>query len=154
MKNVTTAPGQHKVLLLEDELELQNIIREGLEAQGFKVLTADSLADVQFKLKNQAFDAIVMDMRVKGGDSSTVLEALVHRRTAKPRATEPMTMNARAPLIMMSAYFEPSMITRLANATPHLLVKPFSVKDLVAKLRMVLEAAAESATPKSATKTA
>ncbi|MCC7441175.1 MAG: response regulator [Bdellovibrionales bacterium] len=145
------------VLLLEDEQELQSLIRESLEASGLRVLTSDSIADVQFKLHNQAFDAIVMDMRVKGGDSASVVEALIRARedaTGKKttQKRDAFTANAFAPLVMMSGYFDPSSVKRIATATPHVFVKPFSMGAVVDRVRELLdpESSAKKADEKNA----
>jgi CheY-like chemotaxis protein len=99
-----------------------------------------------FKLKNQAFDAVVMDMRVKGGDSSAIVDAFIAEKALhKKSLLSAFAKNAVAPLVMMSGFFDRGAIARLGSATHNIVVKPFSIKDLAKKLEDLLGGAQKAA---------
>jgi two-component system KDP operon response regulator KdpE len=119
-----------RVLLIEDERELRATLRETLAVEGYEVLTAASLADAhaltaQAERSGAGLDLVLLDLSLPDGDGSAFLDAL--RRT---RGT---------PLIVISARDADGQKVRLLDAgADDYLVKPFSMAELFARMRVAL----------------
>lgn len=119
-----------RVLLIEDERELRAMLREALVVEGYDVLAAASLADAQAlaeqaTLQGAGLDLVLLDLGLPDGDGSTFLDAL--RRTGS------------TPLIVISAREADGQKVRLLDAgADDYLVKPFSVAELFARMRVAL----------------
>jgi two-component system KDP operon response regulator KdpE len=117
------------VLLVEDDRELRATLRAALEVEGWRVHAAASLADAKALLANAlrdaAPDAVLLDLGLPDGDGESLLAAL--RR-------EP-----GVPVLVISARDADSGKIRLLDAgADDYLVKPFSIGELLARLRVAL----------------
>ena len=119
-----------RVLPIEDERELRATLREALAVEGYAVLAAASLADAhaltaQAERSGSPIDLVLLDLGLPDGDGTTFLDAL--RRT---RAT---------PLIVISAREADGQKVGLLDAgADDYLVKPFSLPELLARMRVAL----------------
>lgn len=68
--------GQREVLLVDDEADIRELCRINLEIAGWKVREASHSADVVPAVRRQRPDAVVLDLRMPGGDGWSVLAAL------------------------------------------------------------------------------
>src|SRR5207253_6092407 len=125
----------HTILVVDDEPQLGQLVRDCLEHGGFKVLTA---ADGSSDLRAAATlhpDLVVLDLGLPGMDGLDVTRSL--RR------------NGAVPIIMLTARADESdKLVGLELGADDYLTKPFSPKELVARVRSVLrrsEAAREPA---------
>src|SRR5437016_3907152 len=125
----------HTILVVDDEPQLVQLVRDYLEHGGFKVLTA---ADGSSALRTAATlhpDLVVLDLGLPGMDGLDVTRSL--RR------------NGAVPIIMLTARADESdKLVGLELGADDYLTKPFSPKELVARVRSVLrrsEAAREPA---------
>ena len=113
------------VLVVDDELKITRLVRDYLHQAGFSVLTA---ADGQSALtiaRSEKPDMIVLDLGLPGLDGLDVTRAL--------RATSDV------PIIMLTARTEETdRIVGLELGADDYLTKPFSPKELVARVRAVL----------------
>ncbi len=125
----TTAPA---VLLIEDEPGIVDFVTRGLEAQGFSVTAElDGLAGERTALR-ESFDMVVLDLMLPGRSGLEVLRAL---RTAKPGL----------PVIVLTARGEvEDRVHGLEAGAADYLGKPFSLAELVARMRSQLRLAAEA----------
>ena len=117
------------VLLVEDDRELRVTLAEALRIEGWQVHTAASLAEAQALLGHALCaapaDAVLLDLGLPDGDGETLLAQL---RGA------PGT-----PVIVLSAREAVSGKIRLLDAgADDYLVKPFSIDELLARLRVAL----------------
>jgi len=118
--------GQMKtVLVVDDEPQIVQLVRDYLEHGGFAVLTAnDGPAAVQTARTNHP-DLVVLDLGLPGLDGLDVTRAL-------RRDTE-------IPIVMLTARSEESdKLVGLELGADDYLTKPFSPKELVARVRAVL----------------
>jgi DNA-binding response OmpR family regulator len=117
----TTAPS---ILLIEDEPGIVDFVRRGMEAEGFAVQAEhDGLAGEARALR-EGFDAVVLE----------VLSAL---RAAKPAL----------PVIVLTARGEiEDRVAGLDAGAVDYLVKPFSLAELLARVRAQLRSAAQGST--------
>ena len=124
--------GVARVLLVEDEPGIVDFVRRGLEAEGFGVDAAlDGIEGERLALKG-GFDAIVLDVMLPGRSG---LEILASVRRATPSV----------PVILLTARAEiEDRIVGLDAGAVDYLVKPFSLAELVARVRAQLRVVAQA----------
>ena len=117
------------VLVVEDEMRIAGLIRDYLQHAGFDVIvTADGEAAVASARRSKP-DLVVLDLGLPGRDGLDVTREL--RRTSG------------VPIVMVTARGEESdRIVGLELGADDYVVKPFSPKELVARVRAVLRRAA------------
>jgi len=125
-------PASPAILLIEDEPGIVDFVRRSLEAEGFTVQAAlDGIEGEQLALTGR-FDAIVLDLMLPGRDGFEILAA-VHRATPS------------VPVIVLTARAEiDDRVAGLDAGAADYLVKPFSVAELVARVRAQLRVIAEA----------
>jgi DNA-binding response OmpR family regulator len=131
--NPVDAPGEGaSVLLIEDEPGIVDFVRRGLEAQGFTVEAAlDGLEGERLALKGDC-DAIVLDLMLPGRSGMEVLAAV---QRALPSL----------PVIVLTARGEiEDRVEGLEAGAVDYLVKPFSMAELVARVRAQLRVVAHA----------
>src|SRR4051812_28785792 len=114
-----------RLLVVEDEKKIAALVRKGLAEAGFDVVVSHR-GDEALRLANaERFDALVLDLMLPGLDGLSVLREL--RRT---RNTVPViVLTARDGL--------DDRIEGLNLGADDYLTKPFSVAELIARLRAV-----------------
>ena len=116
------------VLVVEDELKISRLIRDYLEGAGFGVLEAADGQTAISMARSQRPDMIVLDLGLPGMDGLDVTRRL--RETSA------------VPIIMVTARVEETdRIVGLELGADDYLTKPFSPKELVARIRAVLRRA-------------
>jgi DNA-binding NtrC family response regulator len=70
-----------KILLVDDEKDFLEVMRERLETRGYSVATAISAAEALQKIKTDFFDAVILDLQMPGMDG---LEALQQMKAKRP----------------------------------------------------------------------
>jgi two-component system KDP operon response regulator KdpE len=119
-----------RVLLVEDDRELRATLRGALEVEGYKVLPAASLADAQALWSHAAaagegIALVLLDLGLPDGEGQSLLARL--RR-------EPSV-----PVIVISAREADGQKIGLLDAgADDYLVKPFSIGELLARMRVAL----------------
>jgi DNA-binding response OmpR family regulator len=121
-----------RVLLVEDEPGIVDFVRRGLEAEGFAVEAAlDGEEGERLALKG-GFDTIVLDLMLPGRSGLEILAAV---RRATPNV----------PVIVLTARGEvEDRVQGLDAGAVDYLVKPFSLAELVARVRAQLRVIAEA----------
>jgi DNA-binding response OmpR family regulator len=127
------------VLVVEDEPGIVDFLQRGLQAEGYAVeATADGLEGERRALR-ESFDLIVLDMMLPGRDG---LEILTKVRQSKPGL----------PVIVLTARGEiEDRVAGLEAGAVDYLVKPFSMAELVARVRAQLRVAAQASAQASTT---
>jgi len=120
-----------RIMIVEDEEPLTLLLRYNLEAEGYAVDTAARGDEAEVKLKEAAPDLVVLDWMLPGMSGIELC-----RRLRARAETE------RLPIIMLTARGEESeRIRGLATGADDYIVKPFSVPELVARIRALLRRA-------------
>jgi DNA-binding response OmpR family regulator len=115
--------AEPRVLVIEDEPGIVDFVRRGLESAGFVVEAALDGIEGERLGVGGSFDAVVLDLMLPGRPGLGVLQAL---RRARP------TM----PVIVLTARGElEDKIAGLEAGAVDYLVKPFSLAELVARVR-------------------
>jgi two-component system, OmpR family, KDP operon response regulator KdpE len=117
------------VLLVEDDRELRGTLREALEVEGYRVVASASLADARAVLAHAAasggVDVVLLDLGLPDGDGEALLAGLQRDR--------------KTPVIVISArHADPAKIRLLDAGADDYLVKPFSLGELLARMRVAL----------------
>jgi two-component system, OmpR family, response regulator len=121
-----------RVLLIEDEPGIVDFVRRGLEAEGFTVEAAtDGIEGERLALRRR-FDAIVLDLMLPRRGGMEVLESV---QRAMPNV----------PVIVLTARGEiEDRVEGLEAGAVDYLVKPFSMAELVARVRVHLRVIAQA----------
>jgi DNA-binding response OmpR family regulator len=115
-----------RVLVVDDERRLARSLRVGLEAEGFAVDVAPDGTDGLWLARENAYDAIVLDLMLPGINGYQVCAAL--------RAEKNWT-----PILMLTAKDgEWDQVEGLDTGADDYLTKPFSFPVLLARLRAVI----------------
>jgi len=122
------------VLVVDDEPQIVTVVRDYLEHGGFKVLTAADGPTALRTAASQHPDLVVLDLGLPGIDGLDVTRSL--RR------------NGTVPIIMLTARTEESdKLVGLELGADDYVTKPFSPKELVARVRSVLRRSEASQSP-------
>jgi two-component system, OmpR family, KDP operon response regulator KdpE len=116
-----------RVLLVEDDRELRTTLRDALALEGYDVSTAASLSEglALWTHARSGPDLVVLDLGLPDGDGETLLAALRRREST--------------PVLVISARQADGQKIRLLDAgADDYLVKPFSVGELLARMRVAL----------------
>lgn len=119
-----------KVLLVEDDRELRLTLRDALVVEGYEVLTSGSAADAHAVLRHAMtsdlpLDLLILDLGLPDGNGADLL------RTVRAQHT--------LPILIISARHDDSNKVHLLDAgADDYLVKPFSISELLARMRVTL----------------
>jgi PAS domain S-box-containing protein len=119
---------QARVLVVDDEVELGDLMREMLEAAGYEVATAESGVLALALLDSARFDAIVCDLRMPEMDGAALWRAVGTRHPAL----------ARAMLFVTGDTLSPDAREFLRGARCGSLAKPFTKASLLAGVAALL----------------
>lgn len=126
------AGGASHILLIEDEPGIVDFVKRGLEAEGFRVDAELDGAEGERTALRGGFDAVILDLMLPGRSG---LEILASMRRAAPTV----------PVIVLTARGEiEDRVAGLDAGAVDYLVKPFSLAELVARVRAQLRVAAEA----------
>jgi DNA-binding response OmpR family regulator len=117
-----------RILIVEDEMQIARTLRDYLEVAGFDVTVVGDGAAAIASVRGKRPDLMVLDLGLPGMDGLDVAREL--RRTST------------TPIVMLTARGDESdRIVGLELGADDYLVKPFSPKELVARVRAVLRRA-------------
>jgi phosphate regulon transcriptional regulator PhoB len=116
------------ILVVEDERDIADLIRFHLEREGFRVSSAENGERALATVQRQRPDLIILDLMLPGIPGLDVC-----RRLREQEAT------AQLPIIMLTAKAaESDRVVGLEMGADDYLTKPFSPRELVARVRAVL----------------
>jgi two-component system, OmpR family, phosphate regulon response regulator PhoB len=117
-----------KVMIVEDEEPLSLMLRYNLEAEGYTVDTVERGDDAEVRLHEQVPDLLLLDWMLPGISGIELC-----RRLRQRDATRGL------PIIMLTARGEEQERVRgLATGADDYVVKPFSLPELMARVRAML----------------
>ena len=120
-----------KILVVDDEIKIREIIKEYAEFEGYEVAQAEDGMQAVEMVKNQDFDIIIMDVMMPKLDGYSACKEI--RKIKK------------IPVIMLSARGEEyDKLFGFEIGVDDYVVKPFSPKELMARIRAVLNRASAS----------
>jgi two-component system KDP operon response regulator KdpE len=117
--------AMHLVLIFEDDQGIQNILRMLFEANGFRVLIADTAARGEQDARLHRPDIVVVDLGLPDHDGLDVISAI---RTWSP-----------VPIIVLTARTaESQRLAAFEMGADDYVLKPFSAPELLARARAIL----------------
>jgi phosphate regulon transcriptional regulator PhoB len=122
-----------KVLVVDDEPDIVELVSYNLKKEGFEVVAAFDGEEALRKIKDQTFDFVVLDLMLPGIQGMELCRIM---------RNDPRTKNI--PIIMLTAKGdEVDKVLGLEMGADDYMAKPFSPRELVARVRAVSRRAAE-----------
>jgi two-component system, OmpR family, phosphate regulon response regulator PhoB len=123
--------GPH-ILVVEDEAALAELIRYNLEAEGFRIALAENAEQAELLISEDKFDLVVLDWMLPGISGLELCRRLRHRDATRA-----------LPVLMLTARgAEGDRIRGLSTGADDYVVKPFSVPEVMARVKALLRRAA------------
>src|SRR6202142_786846 len=115
----------HLVLIFEDDQAIQSILRMLFEANGFRVVIADTAARGEQDARLHRPDIVIVDLGLPDRDGLNVITAI--------RAWTPV------PIIVLSASTaEAQRLAAFEKGADNYVIKPFSPPELLARVRAIV----------------
>src|SRR5437016_13707269 len=121
------------LLVVDDDARLRDLLRRYLSENGFRVTVAADAKEARANLASFAFDLIVLDVMMPGESGLDLTGAL--RASGR---------GPRLPVLLLTAMAEPEdRVNGLEHGADDFLAKPFEPRELVLRIRNILERRAE-----------
>jgi DNA-binding response OmpR family regulator len=122
------AKGRRRVLVVDDEKDIVELITYNLKRNGYDVLTASNGHEALEVAQRELPDLLVLDLMLPGLDGTEV----ARRLKAEPRT-------AATPIVMLTAKGEETdVVVGLTIGADDYVTKPFSMKILLARIGTIL----------------
>jgi len=124
-----------KILVIEDEKRLAQLLKQGLEEQGFIVDLAYDGSEGQFQAEHYPYDAILLDLSLPVVDGLTILKALREQGNGVPV------------LIITARGDVGDRIRGLNLGADDYLAKPFDLEELIARIHDLIRRSRGQSSP-------
>jgi two-component system, OmpR family, alkaline phosphatase synthesis response regulator PhoP len=115
-----------RLLLVEDEPSIRDVVRLNLEMEGYEVVTSGNGRQALDLIKGQHFDLLLLDVMLPEVDGFTIAEQV--------RLT-----NTEVPILMLTAKDQPTdRIQGLKKGADDYLTKPFNLEELLLRVQNLL----------------
>jgi two-component system KDP operon response regulator KdpE len=115
----------HQVLVVEDEPAIRTVLRVLFEAEGYRVIEADTALRAEIESRSHKPDLMLIDLGLPDGDGVAVIRRV--------RAWSPL------PIIVLSARTqEERKVAALDAGADDYVTKPFNAAELLARIRAAL----------------
>lgn len=119
------------ILIIEDDITIHSLIKETLDLHGFKILSAYSGTEGKLLFEQNQVDLVLLDLMLPGMNGEEFLQEVRH--------------NSTIPVIVISAKNDQnSKLELLTNGADDYIIKPFDVKELLARIHIQLRHAAKA----------
>jgi DNA-binding response OmpR family regulator len=115
-----------KVLVVDDELEIRDLLNEALKKEGYEVLLASAGEEALELAKSKTPHVILLDVRMPGIDGLEVCKRL---------KAEPKTQYI--PIIMVTGYDE-NKVAAIEVGADDFVNKPFDLVELAIRVKSIL----------------
>jgi two-component system, OmpR family, alkaline phosphatase synthesis response regulator PhoP len=120
--------SKEKVLVIDDEEDILELVKYNLAKEGYRVTGVLSGEEALTKAKQEMPDVVLLDLMLPGVDGLEVCRRL---------KSNPLT--AQIPIVMVTAKGEDAdIVTGLELGADDYIIKPFSPRVLLARIRAVL----------------
>ena len=127
--HATAAAAPARLLVVDDDTDLLRLLAMRLQATGYDVATADSVAAARSRLGVERFDLVVSDVRLPDGDGLALFEDIRRQHPALP-------------VILLTAHGTiPDAVEATALGVAGYLTKPFDSQALLQGIRQALQRA-------------
>lgn len=118
-----------KILIVDDNPDLVNVLRVGFKDAGFTVSSAGNGVDALKKVQTFAPDAVVLDLVLPEMDGFAVCESLKHNRAT-----------AGIPIVVLTGLSSQlSRFAGLESGADEYITKPFNFSHLLTKVNSLIE---------------
>jgi two-component system, OmpR family, phosphate regulon response regulator OmpR len=140
LRRFAMSAEKHKILVVDDDQRLRDLLMRYLSEQGFQVQTAPNGQQMDKLLSRELYDLIVLDLMLPGEDGLSICRRI--------RAGQGGGANDKTPIIMLTAKGEEvDRIVGLEMGADDYLAKPFNPRELVARINAVLRRVTDSGPP-------
>ncbi|HAV30354.1 MAG TPA: DNA-binding response regulator, partial [Saprospirales bacterium] len=115
-----------RILLVEDEAQIQKLVKMNLEIEGYEVIAQDDGHNVLHTLESEHIDLIILDLMLPDIDGIQILEQVRLR------------YSEIAVLIVSARDASADRVLGLKSGADDYLTKPFAPKELAARIRALL----------------
>jgi DNA-binding response OmpR family regulator len=115
-----------RVLVVEDERKLANVLAAALEAEHYDVVIAATGEDGFYRANAEVFDLVILDLMLPGRNGLEILQTLRHRHIETPV------------LILTARDGIDDRVLGLDRGADDYLIKPFAIPELLARLRALV----------------
>jgi two-component system alkaline phosphatase synthesis response regulator PhoP len=120
--------GHERILVVEDEPDLRQVVKYHLDQAGFRVACVGSGDEALEHVARQVPDLVILDLMLPGIDGLDVCRSL---------RADPRSVDIR--ILMLTARGDESdIVTGLELGANDYMTKPFSLKEMVARVRALL----------------
>ena len=117
--------NKYKILLVEDEMNIRNLVSTALQAEGYQTVHAGLCKTAKFLFTSYMPDLVILDLGLPDGDGLEILEFI--------------RKDSLVPVIVLSARTDESdKITALDKGANDYITKPFGTAELLARVRAAL----------------
>lgn len=121
--------AKEKILIVEDEKNIAKLIRYNLERSDYDCTSTRSGEDAMSILQKQSFDLILLDIMLPGIDGFEVCRKIKQNMSTK-----------ETPIVMLTARGEEvDRIVGLELGADDYIVKPFSPRELILRIKTILK---------------
>lgn len=132
---MTTSQRLDKIIIVDDDARIRDLLRRFLSQEGFDVLLAEDGRALDRILQRETVDLMVLDLMLPGEDGLSICRRLRHS-------------GVKTPIIMLTAKVEDvDRITGLEIGADDYLGKPFNPRELLARIHAVLRRRPQSEVP-------
>lgn len=119
--------GEKKILVVDDEKHILELIQFNLESNGYNVLTCDNGEEAVRIASKEKIDLMILDLMLPGIDGIEVCKRIRN------------SDNRNLPIIMLTAKGEENdKIKGLDIGADDYMTKPFSIRELLARINAVM----------------
>ncbi|MDD5634307.1 MAG: response regulator transcription factor [Candidatus Omnitrophica bacterium] len=119
---------KEKILIVEDEKDIVKMLEYNLKKEGFRTVATGNGEDALDLVKRKQPDLIILDLMLPGMDGLEVCKGVRKENTA-----------VYIPIIMLTAKSqEPDKIVGLELGADDYMTKPFSPRELIARIKAIL----------------
>lgn len=134
-KTMSTSSRLNKIVIVDDDARIRDLLRRFLSQEGFDVLLAADGRALDRILQRETIDLMVLDLMLPGEDGLSICRRLRHS-------------GAKTPIIMLTAKVEDAdRIAGLEIGADDYLGKPFNPRELLARIHAVLRRRPQSEVP-------
>lgn len=119
-----------RIMVVDDEENLLELVKTLLEQEGFEVITASSGKECLEKLKKVKPDLILLDVMMPGMTGREVLEKI---------RENPKTKGLKVAFLTVVRYSEASKANMERLKVADYITKPFDNKDLIRRVKRLVE---------------
>lgn len=116
----------YRILLVEDESDISELIQINLESEGYKVVTVGNGLVAMQRFEEQSFDLVILDIMLPGVDGISVCENI-------------RLKNSEVPILFLSARgSSEDRIRGLKKGGDDYLTKPFNLEELLLRVQKLI----------------